>query len=167
MNCYGTFWFHNNQESITDLSSRLSIHMKHPSVKPTLTLWGSSQTKWKLIGKCKMGATSDMVLFSLVFLFYIKFFGLFVVFREKINLWVAPKIKRIFYMSMSKAWYKVKNFKLEYSLDFSYHCEKYHNFHLISWCGNFVERHSFRIVLGIAQNYAETVPFHKISPPGN
>ena len=26
------------------------------------------------------------------------------------------------------------------------HYEKYRNFHLISWCGNFVERHSFRIV---------------------
>ena len=33
-------------------------------------------------------------------------------------------------------------------------------FHLISWCRNFVERKSFRI-------YAETVPFHKISTPGN
>ena len=31
------------------------------------------------------------------------------------------------------------------------------SFHLISWCGNFVVR----------QNYAETVPFHKIPTPGN
>ena len=28
------------------------------------------------------------------------------------------------------------------------HCEKYRNFHLISWCGDFVERHSFCIVSG-------------------
>ena len=29
-----------------------------------------------------------------------------------------------------------------------YHCQKYCNFHLISWCGKFVERHSFHIVSG-------------------
>ena len=34
-------------------------------------------------------------------------------------------------------------------------------FHLIFSCGNFVERNSFRIVS------VETVPFHKISTPGN
>ena len=34
------------------------------------------------------------------------------------------------------------------------------SFHLISWCGNFAERHSFRIV-------SETVPFRKTSTPGN
>ena len=28
------------------------------------------------------------------------------------------------------------------------HCEKNRNFHLISWCGNSVGRHSFRIVSG-------------------
>ena len=37
-------------------------------------------------------------------------------------------------------------------------------FHLISWCGNFVERHRRR---RIARNYAETVSFHKISTPWN
>ena len=36
---------------------------------------------------------------------------------------------------------------------------------VISACGNFVERHSFRIV--IAQSYAEIVPFYKISTQGN
>ena len=36
-------------------------------------------------------------------------------------------------------------------------------FHLISWCGIFVERHGFHIVSGeSAQSNAETVPFHKI-----
>ena len=28
------------------------------------------------------------------------------------------------------------------------HCEKIPKFHLISWCGNFVERYSFRVVSG-------------------
>ena len=42
------------------------------------------------------------------------------------------------------------------------HCEKRLQFHLISWRGNFAERHSFR-----ARNYAETVPFRKNSTPGN
>ena len=44
-------------------------------------------------------------------------------------------------------------------------------FHLISWFGNFVESHSFREILwkgtGSVYNYTETVPFHKISTPGN
>ena len=44
-------------------------------------------------------------------------------------------------------------------------------FHLISRCGNFVKRHIFRIVLGdsseTARNYVESVPFRKISTPGN
>ena len=42
--------------------------------------------------------------------------------------------------------------------------------HLIFRFGNFVERLSFRIVSGelrYAQNYAETVPFRKISTQGN
>ena len=39
-------------------------------------------------------------------------------------------------------------------------------FYLISWYENFVERRSFRMV-SFARNYAETVPFHKISTPGN
>ena len=41
-------------------------------------------------------------------------------------------------------------------------------FHLISSCENFLERRSFRIALGDSlRNYVETVPFHKISTPGN
>ena len=39
-------------------------------------------------------------------------------------------------------------------------------FHLISWCGNFVEKHSFRIVSG-TRDYVETVLLCKISAPGN
>ena len=39
-------------------------------------------------------------------------------------------------------------------------------FHLISWCGNFLERHSSRIVSG-TRDYVETVLFCKISAPGN
>ena len=39
-------------------------------------------------------------------------------------------------------------------------------FHLISFCGNFVERHSLRRVLGNLPETTETVPFHKISTPG-
>ena len=39
--------------------------------------------------------------------------------------------------------------------------------YLISWCANFVERHSFRIVSGDSPETVETVPFHKISTPGN
>ena len=35
------------------------------------------------------------------------------------------------------------------------------NLHLIPWCGNFVERHSF------AQKYVETGSFHKISTSEN
>ena len=38
-------------------------------------------------------------------------------------------------------------------------------FYLFSWCENFVERRSFRIV-SFARNYEETVSFHKISKPG-
>ena len=37
-------------------------------------------------------------------------------------------------------------------------------FHLISQCGNFLERHRHR---RIARNSAETVPFHEISTTGN
>ena len=37
------------------------------------------------------------------------------------------------------------------------HCVK---FHQIFWCGNFVEKHSFRIISGESS-------FHKISTPGN
>ena len=37
-------------------------------------------------------------------------------------------------------------------------------FHLMSWCGNFAERHSFRRVLGES---TETVSFHKIFTPEN
>ena len=36
------------------------------------------------------------------------------------------------------------------------------SFHLTSWCGNFVEMHSSRIVSG---DSPETVSFHKISTP--
>ena len=36
-------------------------------------------------------------------------------------------------------------------------------FNLIPWCRNLVERHSY----GKAQLVSETVPFHKISTPGN
>ena len=36
-------------------------------------------------------------------------------------------------------------------------------FHVTSWCGNFVERHSFRRVSGES---AEAAPFHKITTPG-
>ena len=88
--------------------------------------------------------------FFLVFFFYIKFFSQFVVLREKINLWVAPKIKRIFYMPLKLNGFSIcqcqgpdakwNKFKLEYPLDLSYHCKKYCSFHLISCrpklCGN-------------------------------
>ena len=41
-------------------------------------------------------------------------------------------------------------------------------FHLTSWCGYFVERHSFgRVSGGSPETLAETVRFHKISTPGN
>ena len=44
------------------------------------------------------------------------------------------------------------------------------NLHLNSWCGNFVERHSFCRVSSDSRfqaNSAETVPFHKTSIPRN
>ena len=37
----------------------------------------------------------------------------------------------------------------------------------IKWCGNFVERHCFRIALGDSPNNVETVPFRKTSTPEN
>ena len=40
-------------------------------------------------------------------------------------------------------------------------------FYLISWCGNFVERHSFRIVSGESPKTMRKLSFHKISTPGN
>ena len=40
-------------------------------------------------------------------------------------------------------------------------------FHLIYWCRNFVERQFPQTFGRIAQNTAETVPFHKISKLGN
>ena len=54
------------------------------------------------------------------------------------------------------------NLSLKY-LSFTTLCE-IQQFHLISWCGNFVERHSFG---RFARNCAETVPFRKISTVRN
>ena len=41
------------------------------------------------------------------------------------------------------------------------------NFYLIFWCGNFVERQFLKSFEWIARNLVGTVPFHKISTPGN
>ena len=41
-----------------------------------------------------------------------------------------------------------------------------YNNHLLSWCENFMEKHSFHRNYGDCVS-VETAPFHKISAPGN
>ena len=50
-----------------------------------------------------------------------------------------------------------------YDVLIRYHCVKYRNFDLISWCGSFVETHSFRIVSGESPvNCAFPQNFHTV-----
>ena len=45
---------------------------------------------------------------------------------------------------------------------------KIQHFYLIFWCGKFYGKVQFPQSFGrFARNYAETVPFHKFSTPGN
>ena len=56
--------------------------------------------------------------------------------------------------------------------NFSNYCShnsllKIPKFHLISWCGSFVETHNFLRVSGDSPETLQKLPFLKISLPGN
>ena len=60
----------------------------------------------------------------------------------------------------------VKKLKFQSKIQF-FNLRKILKFHLISWCGNFVETHSFCRVSGDSPETPRKLPFHNISTPGN